>query len=90
MQASKDNIKVDNTVIFKCDEYRRGDIQEFDGNVQRVDDKGIDVIYLSGHKSRNDFIPYSDVLAKLDKRKPYVKLTNAPYSGHFIEYDYRD
>ncbi len=86
MQATQDNIKVNDTIIFKCDEFRNNDVQEFDGHVQIADEKGVHVVYLSGYRSRNDFIPYSDILAKLDKRKPYIKLTNAPYSGHFIEY----
>ena len=86
MLASKENIKVGNTVIFKCDEYRNGNVSEYDGQVQIIDDKGVHVVYLSGYKSQNDHIPFTDVLAKLDKRKPYISLTNAPYSGHFIEF----
>ncbi|MDH3354503.1 MAG: hypothetical protein OEL79_04730 [Chromatiales bacterium] len=86
MRASADNVKVGNTLIFKCDEFSDGRPQEFDGQVQMVKDDGVDVIYLSGYRSRNDFIPWADILAKLDKRKPYIKLDSAPYSGHFVEY----
>ena len=86
MKATQEDIKPKNIIIFKCDEFGSGNIQEFDGHVQIVDEKGVDVVYSSGGRSRNDFIPYSDILAKLDKRKPYIKLANAPYSGHFIEY----
>jgi hypothetical protein len=86
MLASKENVKVGNTIIFNCDEFRNNDIQEFDGHVQIVDDEGVHVVYLSGYRSRNDHILWADVLAKLDKRKPYIKLTNATYSGHFVEF----
>ncbi len=86
MLASKDNLKVGNTIIFRCDEYRNGNVCEYDGQVQFVNEESVDVIYLSGYKSQNDTIPFKDVLAKLDKRKPYISLTNAPYSGHFIQF----
>lgn len=87
MKADRKNIKVGNTIIFRCDEFRDGSVYEFDGQVLIVNDGGVDVIYLSGYRSRNDFIPWSDILAKLDKRKPYITLSNAPYRGHFVEYE---
>ena len=87
MQANADVINVDNTIIFRCDEWRDGNISEFDGHVQSVREDGVDVVYLSGHRSRNDFIPFKDIIAKLDKRKPYISLKNAPYRGHFIEFE---
>lgn len=71
------------TVIFRCDEYRDGRMTEFDGHVQTVSEKGVDVLYLSGHRSRNDFIEWKDIIAKLDMSKPRVTLDNAPFSGHF-------
>jgi hypothetical protein len=86
MLASQETLKVGNTIIFKCDEYNDGNPQEFDGQIQFIDENGVHVIYLSGHRSRNDHIPWENVLAKLDKRKPYITLSNAPYSGHFIEF----
>lgn len=83
----KDNIKVGNTLIFRCDEYRDGNITEYDGHVILVGDKGADLIYLSGYKSRNDFIPWKDIIAKVDKRKQWITLQGeAPYSGNFIEF----
>ena len=84
--AGRESVKAGDTLIFKCDEFRNGDTREFDGQVQEVNDDGVDVIYLSGYRSRNDFIPWCYVLAKLDKRKPYIDLTNAPYKGHFVEF----
>lgn len=87
MQASSETIKVNNTIIFSCDEWRDGNKTEFDGHVQSVRDEGVDVVYLSGFRSRNDFIPFSDIIAKLDKRRSHISLKNAPYNGHFIEFD---
>ena len=87
IKPDKDNIKVGNTLIFRCDEYRDGVITEYDGHVQIVDEEGAHVIYLSGYKSRNDFIPWKDIIAKVDKRKPWISLQgDAPYSGNFIEF----
>ena len=91
--ASPETIKVGNTLIFKCDEYRDGHICEFDGTVQMISEKGVEVIYLSGYKSRNDFIPWKDIVAKVDKRLPYVSLKDVAFSGHFLVfsgYDVQD
>ena len=82
--ASPETIKVGNTLIFKCDEYRDGHICEFDGTVQMISEKGVDMIYLSGYKSRNDFIPWKDIVAKVDKRLPYVYLKDIAFSGHLL------
>jgi hypothetical protein len=87
MIASQENLKVGNTIVFKCDEYRNDNPEEFDGQIQLIDKEGVHVLYLSGHKSRKDHIPWTDILAKLDKRKPYIKLSNASYSGHFKEFN---
>jgi ABC-type branched-subunit amino acid transport system substrate-binding protein len=87
MKASSINIKKGNVIVFNCDEYRNGNTSEYDGHVVSVCDKGVDVIYLSGYKSRNDFIKWKDILAKLDRRKPWIKLTNAAYKGQFLQFD---
>ena len=79
----KESLKVGNTVIFSVDEYRDGNKRQFDGHVQIIGDAGIDVIYLSGYKSRNDFIKWEDVIAKVDMRRKWVKLKSAPFSGNF-------
>jgi hypothetical protein len=42
------------------------------------------VIYLDGYKSMNDFIPWSDVVAKYDESKPRVKAGD--YRGSFEVY----
>ncbi len=83
-QANALNVKVGNTVIFLVDEWRNGEKSDFDGSVTSVTDTGVDVCYLSGFRSRNDFIPWSDVLAKLDKRRAWVKVPDTCYSGHFL------
>jgi hypothetical protein len=83
MNAEMKDVKEDDVIIFRVDEYRSGSKSEFDGNVQFVREEGVDVIYLSGYKSRNDFIPWSDILAKVDMSKPRVSLESAPYEGHF-------
>jgi len=86
MKANKEDLKPGHTIVFKCDEYNNGEVSEFDGEVISVEDTGVHVIYLSGYKSRNDFIPWKDILAKVDKRKAYIQLPNAPYSGRFVVY----
>lgn len=88
IQQRKDTIKVDDVLIVNVDEYRDGDIHQFDGHVQKIRDEGVDVIYLSGYRSRNDFIPWKDVIAKVDLKKPYISLgERAPYSGNFTVFD---
>lgn len=84
--ASQHSIKVGDTVIFHCSPYGDGDIGEFDGLVLSLSDTGIDVSYLQGYKSMNDKVPFTDVIAKVDFSQPRIKLKNAPYSGHFVEF----
>lgn len=84
MKASAENIKIGNTIIFTYLEY--DEVEEYDGIVQAIDKNGVRVVYLNGYKSRNDFILWCDVLAKLDKRKPWVTLSNSVYNGQFLEF----
>ena len=86
MANAKEDIKKGDTVIFRVDEFRDGHITEFDGEVYSVSDRGVDVKYLSGYRSRDDLIPWSNVIAKVDMEMPYIQLKDAPYSGHFKEY----
>ena len=85
MIASKNTIKINNTIVFYCDEYNNGDIEAFDGTVQTINEKGVDVVYLSGYQSRNDFILWKDIIAKLDKRRTWIGLP-CGYSGQFLEF----
>lgn len=84
MKASKETIQAKDSVIFRCDEYGDGNIRIFDGSVCSVEEAGVYVSYLSGYKSRNDLIPFSDVIAKVDVSKPRVKLAGGSYSGYFL------
>lgn len=87
MKASRETIKENDVIIFRVDEYRNGNPLEFDGHVLWVRHDGVEVLYLSGFRSRNDFIPWSDIIAKVDLRQPKVKLDNAPFSGHFVVFE---
>jgi hypothetical protein len=87
MILAKENVSVGDVVIFRLDESRNGYIQEFDGHVQIINEKGIDILYLCGHKSQNDFIEWNDVLAKVELSQPKIRLKNAPYSGNFIVFN---
>jgi hypothetical protein len=79
MEQAKAHVTKDDTIIFRVDEYRDGRISEFDGIVQSVKDAGVHVIYLSGYRSRDDFIPWFDVIAKVDRSQPIIELENAPF-----------
>ena len=87
MNANSDTIKIGDEIIFYCDEYRDNNISEYNGSVQSIDALGVDVLYLSGFHSRNDSIPFSDIIAKVDAAVPRIKLKNAPYNGHFVEFN---
>lgn len=90
MSENKDNsvkdLKIGDIIIFLCDEWRDGQKSDFDGNILSVSETGVDVVYLSGYRSRNDFIPFDDIVAKVDKSMPEIKLNRANYRGRFIEY----
>ena len=87
MKASSEIISTGDDLIFNVDEYRRGKKEPFDGTVISVQATGVDVIYLSGHRSRNDFIPWCDIIAKADLKMPKVTLENAPFTGHFLIFE---
>lgn len=84
VEANNKNIKVGNIVIFKI-ETGHG-LSEFDGNIVNVGDKSVDIVYLEGCRSRNCTIKYSEIIAKLDKRKPWINLENSIYNGQFLEF----
>jgi hypothetical protein len=87
MKANKDTIKVGDTLIFKCDESRDGDVSEYDGEVQIINVDTVSMIYLSGYRNRNDDIKFDDVIAKVDLSQPKIKLVDAPYKGNFIVFE---
>ena len=86
MIASAETINVGNRIIFLHDEYGDGNEYDFDGTVQLIDEMGVHVVYLSGYRSRNDFILWENILAKVDRRRKWVKLALSTCSGHFLEF----
>lgn len=81
--ASQDTVKEGNVIICMIDEYRNNNKEAFDCNILSVNEKGADVVYLSGYKSRNDFVEWSDMVAKVDKRKPQITVADGTFTGHF-------
>ena len=75
------NVNLKNVVICNIDEWSDGRVDTFDCNITDIREDGIDVIYLSGYRSRNDFVKWEDVLAKVDKRCTWKKV--GAFSGHF-------
>ncbi len=87
MKASKETLKEGDKIIFRFAEYHDDDLLEFDGTIYDVRDDGVDVLYLSGHRSRNDLVPYNQIIAKVDLDAPRIRLENAPFSGHFAVFE---
>jgi hypothetical protein len=87
MKASKHNIDVNDILICKIDEYNDGNSDYFDGNVIFVCEDGVELLYLSGYSSRRDFVPWKNIVAKVDKDKEWVDLGVIPYKGHFLEFN---
>ena len=87
MKASKENIKPNDVIIFLADEWRDGTKTD-DGNALSVSSGKVELMYLSGHRTRYDVIPYSDVIAKVDKSQSRIKLDNAPFMGYFLQFDH--
>jgi hypothetical protein len=82
-----DNVKEGDVVIAMIDEWRDGSVNAFDCNVLDINDKGVEVVYLSGYRSRNDFVEWGNVVAKVDKSKPVVSVANGTFSGHFMSFE---
>lgn len=78
-----ENIKVGDTLICMIDEWGRGEKSAFDGHVTWMNSRGVDVSYLSGYRSRNDFVPWADIVAKLDMSQPRVLVADGAFEGHF-------
>lgn len=84
MVSSKYSLKIDDILICKVDEYNSGNIEYMDGNVVSIREDGIQFIYLSGYRSRVDFVPWKDIVAMVDTNQPYIDLTGTPFVGHFL------
>lgn len=87
LALAEEVVKTGDTIIFRVDEYRDNRMLEHDGQVIFIKDQGVEVVYMSGYKTRHDIIPWQDVIAKLDLSKPYIDLKKAPYKGHFDVFD---
>ncbi len=79
------SIKDDDTIICMIDEWNEGRKFPFDCHILYRNSAGFDVVYLSGYRSRNDFVPLEDVIAKVDMDMPIVRITG--FSGHFKVFD---
>lgn len=82
-QAKKASVKKGDVVIALVDEWNDGRKMAFDGHVQQVREDGVELLYLSGHRSRNDFVPWADVVARVDRGKPRITLGDTGFVGHF-------
>lgn len=77
------SVVVGDTIICMVDEWRSGKKVAFDGTVLFKNERGVDIVYLSGFRSRNDFVEWVDIVAKLDLSYPKVELKEEGFSGHF-------
>jgi hypothetical protein len=87
MMLAKGNVKEGDVIIAMIDEWRNGEKSAFDGNVLFVNDKGAEVVYLSGYRSRNDFVEWANIVAKVDRRKPVISVADGTFSGNFMEFE---
>jgi len=76
-------IMVGDTVICLIDEWRSGRKKSFDATVMSKTEKGVDVLYLSGFRSRNDFVEWVDIIAQVDLSLPRVSLGDHGFIGNF-------
>ena len=78
-------VRKDDTVICRIDEYRNGELDWYDGTVISQTAKGVNVVYLSGHHSRNDFVEWKDIYGVVDLKKRWTTLRELgiPFSGCF-------
>ena len=87
MKANNSTVLSDDVIIFRVDEWRDERMCEFDGHVLYTNLIGAEVVYLSGFRSRSDLIPWKDIIAKVDKSLPWIKLEDVPFSGNFLVFD---
>jgi len=83
---AKGDVKEGDTIIFKRPSMN-GYTNHYDGDVLGVAEDGVDVCYLEGYKSRNDRVPWENVLAKLDRSLPWIQLKCGVFNGNFKEYE---
>ena len=82
---ASESVKVGDTVICMIDEWRKGSKECFDCSVLIKENKGVEVLYLSGYRSRNDFVEWDDVIAKVDMSQPLIHV--GAFEGHFLPFE---
>ena len=87
MKASKSTISKKDILICMVEEYAEQGKEAFDCTITSIDDDSVDVLYLSGYKSRNDTVPFSDVVAKVDLKQPVSLVADGIFKGHFLVFD---
>lgn len=81
---AKSCVSIDDVVICMIDEWKDGKKSPFDCHILSIEENGIDTLYLSGFRSRNDFVSWQDIIAKFDMSFPWVQLDQGfGFSGHF-------
>jgi hypothetical protein len=81
--CSADKINKEDTLICMIDEWNKGVKESFDCHITSFSETGVNVMYLSGFRSRNDFVLWEDVVAKVDLEKPWIDLEGTAYKGNF-------
>lgn len=82
-------IKKSDVLICMIDEYRQGKKDAFDCHIISMKENGVDVCYLSGYRSRNDFVPWTDIVAKVDMEQPVILIADGAFRGHFTVFDHK-
>jgi len=76
-------VKPDDVLICMIDEWGKGEKEAFDCHITSIRKAGVDVCYLSGYRSRNDFVPWADVVARVDMTRPIIRVADGAFRGHF-------
>lgn len=79
----KGNVFADDVLICMIDEWNNGKKNSIAGTVTYTTEDGADISYLSGYRSRNDFVKWEDMIAKIDKSLPWITLEEYNFSGQF-------
>lgn len=85
MQASKETINTDDILICTIDVHGDGRYHNYDCRVIRIDGNGVDTLYLEGYHSRNDYVSWDKIRAKLNDSKDCVEA--GEFNGRFQLFD---
>jgi hypothetical protein len=86
MNAKQEVIKRNNIIICMIDEFQTGVKDAWDCHVLYTNERGAQVIYLAGYRSRDQFVEWSDIVAKLDKRRRKVTVEGT-FTGNFLVFE---